>query len=93
MTGDLVTSGHHMGKQGQPRPPRDNGPDTDMCADSLWLARPGSANDRRLTQSVADPVPVANLTLSNMVIAGFVDGRNSVGEGKMFITDEAKVAS
>jgi len=39
MTGDLVTSGHHMGKQGQPRPPRDNGPDTDMCADGLWLAR------------------------------------------------------
>jgi len=33
-----------------------------MCADGLWLARPGSANDRRLTQSVADPVPVANLT-------------------------------
>jgi len=39
MTGDLVTSGHHMGKQGQPRPPRDNGPDTDMCADGLWFAR------------------------------------------------------
>ena len=51
-----------MGKQGQPRPPRDNGPDTDMRADGLWLARPGSANDRRLTQSVANPVPVANLT-------------------------------
>jgi len=35
-----------------------------MRADGLWLARPGSANDRRLTQSVADPVPVANLTHS-----------------------------
>ena len=51
-----------MGKQGQPRPPRDNGPDTDTCADGLWLARPGSAKHTRLTQSVADPVPVANLT-------------------------------
>ena len=51
-----------MGKQGQPRPPRDNGPDTDMCADGLWFARPGSATHKRLTQSVADPVPVANLT-------------------------------
>ena len=51
-----------MGKQGQPRPPRDNGPDTDMRADGLWFARPGSATHKRLTQSVADPVPVANLT-------------------------------
>ena len=31
--------------------------------------------------------------LSNMVIASFEDGRNLVGEGKMFIEDEAKVAS
>ena len=54
-----------MGKQGQPRPPRDNGPDTDMCADGLWFARPGSATHKRLTQSVADPVPVANLTGSH----------------------------
>jgi len=61
-----VTSGHHMGKQDQPRPPRDNGPDTDMCADGLWLACPGSARHRRLTQSVADPVPVANLTTGLM---------------------------
>ena len=30
---------------------------------------------------------------SNMVIAGFGDGRNLVGERKMFIKDEAKVAS
>jgi len=51
MTGDLVTSGHHMGIQGQPRPPRDNGPDTDMCADGLWFARPGSA--RQTTHSVS----------------------------------------
>jgi len=28
-----------------------------------------------------------------MVIAGFGDGRNFVGESKMFIKDEAKVAS
>jgi len=27
--------------------------------------------------------------LSNMVIASFGDGRNLVGEGKMFIKDEA----
>jgi len=33
-----------------------------MCADGLWFARPGSATHKRLTQSVADPVPVANLT-------------------------------
>ena len=31
--------------------------------------------------------------LSNVVIAGFGDGRNLVGERKMFIRDEAKVAS
>ena len=31
--------------------------------------------------------------LSNMVIASFGDGENLVGEGKMFIKDEAKVAS
>jgi len=30
---------------------------------------------------------------SNMVIAGFGDGRNLIGERKMFIKDEAKVAS
>jgi len=33
------------------------------------------------------------IKLSDMVIAGFGDGRNLVGEGKMFIRDEAKVAS
>jgi len=31
--------------------------------------------------------------LSNMVIASFVDGRNLIGEGKMFIEDEGQVAS
>ena len=31
--------------------------------------------------------------LSNMVIASLRDGRNLVGKGKMFIKDEAKVAS
>jgi len=31
--------------------------------------------------------------LSNMIIASYGDGRNLVGEGKMFIKDEAKVAS
>jgi len=31
--------------------------------------------------------------LSDMVIASFGYGRNLVGEGKMFIKDEAKVAS
>jgi len=31
--------------------------------------------------------------LSNMVIASFGDGQNLVGEGKMFIKDEVKVAS
>ena len=31
--------------------------------------------------------------MSNMVIASFVDGRNLVGEGKMFIEDEGQVAS
>jgi len=31
--------------------------------------------------------------LSDMVIASFGDGRNLVGNGKMFIEDEAKVAS
>jgi len=45
MTGDQVTSGHHMREQGQPRPPRDNGPDTDMCADGLWFAMPGKVRD------------------------------------------------
>ena len=30
---------------------------------------------------------------SNMVIAGFGDGRNLVGESKMFIKDEANLAS
>jgi len=30
---------------------------------------------------------------SNIVIAGFGDGRNLIGEGKLFIKDEAKVAS
>ena len=33
------------------------------------------------------------MKLSNMVIASFGDGENLVGEGKMFIKDEAKVAS
>jgi len=72
MTGDLVTSGHHMREQGQPRPPRDDRPDTDMCADGLWFARPGSARQRRLTQSVADPVPVANLTLTQLVLLHYL---------------------
>ena len=31
--------------------------------------------------------------LSNMVITSFGDGRNFMGEGKMFIKDESKVAS
>ena len=31
--------------------------------------------------------------LSNMVIASFGDGQNLVGEVKMFIEDESKVAS
>jgi len=31
--------------------------------------------------------------LSNMVIASFGDGRNLIRDGKMFIKDEAKVAS
>jgi len=31
--------------------------------------------------------------LSDMVIASFGDGRNLIGEGKMFIKDESKVAS
>ena len=31
--------------------------------------------------------------LSDMVIASFGDGRNLIREGKMFIRDEAKVAS
>ena len=31
--------------------------------------------------------------LSNAVIVGFGDGRNLVGEGKMFTKDEAKVTS
>ena len=45
MTGDHVTSGHHMREQG-PRPPRDiNRPDTDMCADGLWFASPGIVRD------------------------------------------------
>ena len=30
--------------------------------------------------------------LSDMVIASFRDGRNLIGEGKMFIKDESKVA-
>jgi len=30
--------------------------------------------------------------MSNVVIAGFADGRNLVREGKMFIKDEAKAA-
>jgi len=53
-----------MREQGQPRPPRDNRPDTDMCADGpvVHTAR-DSVEHRRRTQSVADPVPVANLTL------------------------------
>ena len=63
MTGDHVTSGHHMREQGQPRPPRDNRPDTDMSADGpvVHTAR-DSEEHRRRTQPVADPVPVANLT-------------------------------
>jgi len=40
-----------------------------MCADGLWFARPGSAKHRRLTQSVADPVPVANLTAPRIILA------------------------
>jgi len=31
--------------------------------------------------------------LSDMVIASFGDGRNLIGEGKMFIKDKSKVAS
>jgi len=31
--------------------------------------------------------------LSDMVIASFGDGRNLIGEGKMLIKDESKVAS
>ena len=31
--------------------------------------------------------------LSDMVIASFGDGRNLIGEGKMFSKDESKVAS
>ena len=31
--------------------------------------------------------------LSDMVTASFGDGRNLIGEGKMFIKDESKVAS
>ena len=31
--------------------------------------------------------------LSDMVIASFGEGRNLIGEGKMFIKDESKVAS
>ena len=31
--------------------------------------------------------------LSDMVIARFGDGRNLIGEGKMFVEDESKVAS
>jgi len=31
------------------------------------------------------------MKLSNMVIASFGDGRNLVGEGKMFIKDEARL--
>jgi len=31
--------------------------------------------------------------LSDMVIASFGDGRNLIGEGKMFNKDESKVAS
>ena len=31
--------------------------------------------------------------LSDMVIASFGDGRNLIGEGKMFIKDESKVAN
>ena len=31
--------------------------------------------------------------LSNMVITAFGDGQNLVGEGKMFIKDEAKVST
>jgi len=63
MTGDHVTSGHHMREQGQPRPPGDNRPDTDMCADGpvVHTAR-DSVEHRRRTQPVPDPVPVANLT-------------------------------
>jgi len=31
--------------------------------------------------------------LSDMVIASFGDGRNLIGEGKMFIKDESKIAN
>jgi len=31
--------------------------------------------------------------LSDMVVASFGDGRNLVGKGKMFIKDEAEIAS
>jgi len=31
--------------------------------------------------------------LSDMVVASFGDGRNLIGEGKMFAKDESKVAS
>ena len=33
------------------------------------------------------------MTVSHMLIASFEDGRNLIGEGKMVIKDESKVAS
>jgi len=39
------------------------------------------------------PIRTDTTKLSNMLIASFVDGRHLVGEGKMFIKDDAKVAS
>jgi len=45
------------------------------------------------TSCSAIKVKTDTTKLSNMVIASFGDGRNLVREGKMFIKDEAKVAS
>jgi len=45
------------------------------------------------TSCVGIKVRTDTTKLSDMVIASFGDGRNLVGEGKMFIKDESNVAS
>jgi len=45
------------------------------------------------TSCVGIKVRTDTTKLWNVVIASFGDGRNLVGEGKMFIKDESKVAS
>jgi len=45
------------------------------------------------TSCVGVEVKTDTTKLSDMVIASFGDGRNSIGEGKTFVRGESKVAS